>query len=102
MFTVPLILYGNQQDTVKEPLNNSSLNYSETKNKSAILFFSHFQWLTATENGDTSMYRGRSELIRPSLRLKWTTNDREKNKQKFLNLVAKRKYESWQYENRKT
>ncbi len=30
-------------------------------------FFSHFQWLTAMENGGTSMCRGRSELIRPSL-----------------------------------
>jgi hypothetical protein len=42
-------------------MNNSSLNYSETKKKSVIFFFPHFQWLTATENGDTSMCRGRSE-----------------------------------------
>ncbi len=48
-------------------LNNASLNCSETKKKSAIFFFSHFQWSAATENGDTWMYRGRSELIRPSL-----------------------------------
>jgi hypothetical protein len=50
-----------------EPLNNSSLNYSETKKKNAIFFFSHFQWPAATENGDTSLCRGSSEYIRPSL-----------------------------------
>lgn len=52
---------------LKEPLKNLSMNIQRTKNKNAILFFSHFQCLAATENGDTFMYRGRFELIRPSL-----------------------------------
>jgi hypothetical protein len=53
---------------IKEALNNSSMNYQSTKKiKCDFIFFSIFSGLSATENGNTSMCCGNSELIRVSL-----------------------------------
>jgi hypothetical protein len=52
----------------KEALNNSSMNSQSTKwMKCDFIHFFIFNGVTAIENGDTSMYRGNSELIRVSL-----------------------------------
>jgi len=52
----------------KEALNNSSMNYqSKKKIKCDFIFFFIFNGLSATENGNTSMCCGNSELTRVSL-----------------------------------
>ena len=53
-----------------EVLNNSSMNYQNTnKIKCDFILFFIFNGLSATENGNTSMCCGNSELIRVSLNL---------------------------------
>jgi len=54
--------------TIKEALNNSSMNYQNTnKIKCDFILFFIINGLSATENGNTSMCCGNSELIRVPL-----------------------------------
>jgi len=63
-----ILLYMTKIIITKEALNNSSMNYQSTKKiKCDFIFFSIFSGLSATENGNTSMCCGNSELIRVSL-----------------------------------
>ena len=57
-----------RDDIIEEALNNSSMNYQSTNRiKCDFILFFIFNGLSATENGNTFMCCGNSELIRVSL-----------------------------------